>query len=96
MSKPAEGVVLLHGIARTSRSFRRMQAKLEGSGFATLNLGYASRRKPLQSLAEDIHPAIARFAGDVAGSLHFVGHSMGGLLTRVYLARYRPRVSAAW
>jgi pimeloyl-ACP methyl ester carboxylesterase len=86
-----EGVVLLHGIARTSRSFRRMQLALEEAGFATLNLGYASRRKPLQTLAEDIHPHIAGFAGKIDGPLHFVGHSMGGLLTRVYLARYRPR-----
>jgi pimeloyl-ACP methyl ester carboxylesterase len=85
-----DGIVFLHGIARTSRSFRRMQSVMEASGFATLNLGYPSRRKPLQALAEDIHPAVARFAGGVAGAVHFVGHSMGGLLTRVYLARHRP------
>ena len=87
---PRDGVVFLHGIARTARSFRRMQAAMQASGFATLSLGYASRRKPLQSLAEDIHPAIAGFAGAVEGAVHFVGHSMGGLLTRVYLARHRP------
>jgi pimeloyl-ACP methyl ester carboxylesterase len=85
-----DGVVLLHGIARTSRSFRKLQRAIEASGFATLNLGYDSRRKSLEALAEDIHPQIGRFAGGVEGSIHFVGHSMGGLLTRVYLAKYRP------
>jgi triacylglycerol esterase/lipase EstA (alpha/beta hydrolase family) len=84
------GVVLLHGIARTSRSFRKLQRALEASGFATLNLGYDSRRKSLERLAEQIHPAIGRFANDVEGRLHFVGHSMGGLLARVYLAKHRP------
>jgi pimeloyl-ACP methyl ester carboxylesterase len=87
----SDGVVLLHGISRTARSFRKMQAALEAAGYATLNQDYASRRKALEALAEDIHPAIARFAGSVDGSVHFVGHSMGGLLARVYLAKYRPQ-----
>ena len=85
-----DGVVLLHGISRTARSFRKMQTALEGSGFATLNQDYASRRKALEALAEDIHPAIQRFADGIDGSVHFVCHSMGGLLARVYIARYRP------
>ena len=86
-----DGVVLLHGISRTARSFRKMQAALESAGYATLNLDYASRRKALEALAEDIHPAIQRFADGVDGSVHFVCHSMGGLLARVYIARYRPK-----
>jgi pimeloyl-ACP methyl ester carboxylesterase len=86
-----DGVILLHGISRTARSFRKMQTVLEGRGFATLNQDYASRRKALEALAEDIHPAIQRFADGIDGSVHFVGHSMGGLLARVYIARYRPK-----
>jgi pimeloyl-ACP methyl ester carboxylesterase len=86
-----DGVVLLHGISRTARSFRKMQAALEGCGYPTLNIGYASRHKTLEALAEDIHPAIELFGSGLTGSVHFVGHSMGGLLARVYLARYRPQ-----
>ena len=86
-----DGVVLLHGISRTALSFRKMQVALERAGFATLNLDYASRRKPLEALAEDIHPAIQRFADRIDGSVHFVCHSMGGLLARVYIARHRPK-----
>jgi pimeloyl-ACP methyl ester carboxylesterase len=83
--------MLLHGISRTSRSLKKMQAAIEAAEFATLNIGYASRSKTLERLAEDIHPAVNRFADETEGSIHFVGHSMGGLLARVYLGRYRPK-----
>jgi pimeloyl-ACP methyl ester carboxylesterase len=68
-----------------------MQLALQCAGFATLNLDYASRRKALEGLAEDIDPAIQRFADHIDGSVHFVCHSMGGLLARVYIARHRPK-----
>jgi pimeloyl-ACP methyl ester carboxylesterase len=90
MTEGTHGVILLHGISRTARSFRKMQAALESAGFATLNLDYASRRKALEGLAEDIHPSIQRFAEGAGGAVHFVCHSMGGLLARAYIARYRP------
>jgi pimeloyl-ACP methyl ester carboxylesterase len=85
-----DGVVLLHGIAGSSLLLRRLEKTLRRAGFATLNLDYESRRKPLLALAADIHRPIARFAADHAGSIHFVAHSLGGLLARVYLANYRP------
>ena len=78
----ANGVVLLHGIARSARSLRRMQAALETAGFATLNLDYQSRAKSLEALVADISPAISEFASRIDGPVHFVAHSMGGLLAR--------------
>ncbi|RXG90974.1 alpha/beta fold hydrolase [Bradyrhizobium zhanjiangense] len=83
------GVVLLHGIARTSASLSKLERALQASRFATLNIDYASRKKPIAALADDIHPAIARFA-ERSAPLHFVAHSMGGLVARAYIARYRP------
>lgn len=83
------GVVLLHGIARTRASLRSLERALQASGFATLNIDYASRKKPIAALADDIHPEVARFAEREA-PLHFVAHSMGGLVARAYLAKYRP------
>jgi pimeloyl-ACP methyl ester carboxylesterase len=68
-----------------------MQTAIEAAGFVTLNVGYASRRKTLETLADDIHPPVQRFADATDGSIHFVCHSMGGLLARVYLTKYRSK-----
>ena len=83
------GVVLLHGIARGSSSLKRLERALQVAGFATLNIDYASRKKPIAALADDIHPDIARFAEREA-PLRFGAHSMGGLVTRAYIAKHRP------
>ncbi|EJN10522.1 hypothetical protein PMI42_06178 [Bradyrhizobium sp. YR681] len=67
----------------------RLERELKASGFATLNIDYASRSKSIAALADDIHPAVTGFAQrDVP--LYFVAHSMGGLVARAYIARYRP------
>ena len=84
------GVVLLHGIGVGAWTLRRLERALRQGGYATLNLGYASRCKPLEALVEDIHPGIADFAARCDGPIHFVAHSMGGLLTRLYVATHRP------
>ncbi len=88
------GVVLLHGIARTSASLTKLELALRASGFTTLNLDYASRKKPIAALADDIHAEVSRFAKRDA-PLHFVAHSMGGLVVRAYIAKYRPARLAA-
>ncbi|SEO03839.1 alpha/beta fold hydrolase [Bradyrhizobium sp. OK095] len=85
-----DSVVLLHGIGVGPWSLKPLERALQRRGFATLNLGYASRKKPLEALAEDIHAPIAEFAQQCEGAIHFVAHSMGGLLARVYISRHRP------
>lgn len=69
---------------------RGLAHMLEREGYRTLNLDYRSNRAPLETLAEEIHPAIAAFAASFSGAVHFVGYSMGGLLIRAYITRHRP------
>ena len=86
-----DGVVVLHGIFRTYRSMGKLAKFLEKKGYRVLNLGYPSTRQPLENLIDHIHPEIEKFSESIDGKLHFVGYSMGGLLIRAYIAKYRQQ-----
>lgn len=79
----APTVVLLHGLARTPASMSRMAAVLEAEGWRVCNLGYPSRRYPVEVLArEHVAPAVAQCVGASEGPVHFVTHSLGGIIVR--------------
>ncbi len=90
-TEPAETVVLLHGVAMPALVMRRIAASLRADGYRVANLGYPSRTMPLEQIARDYLPAQLRAHGaDTAPLLHFVTHSMGSLVVRLYLRDHRP------
>ena len=84
----SECVVLLHGLARTAMSMNKMQRELEEAGFLTANIDYPSREHTVESLAEIAvaEGVKACRAHDDVSSIHFVTHSLGGILVRQYLS----------
>jgi triacylglycerol lipase len=88
---PTDSVVLLHGLGRTAASFARMRSALTADGYRALALDYPSTCHDLPSLTAILRPRIAEIARATAGDLHFVGHSMGGLLARSLIADARPQ-----
>jgi triacylglycerol esterase/lipase EstA (alpha/beta hydrolase family) len=85
-----DGVVLLHGIGRGSGSMGRMERALRDAGYRTLNIDYPGRRKDLAGLADHVEAASSRWIAGLDGDVHYVTHSMGGLVARIVIARRRP------
>lgn len=86
VSVASEAVILLHGLCRTDRSMAKMASALESAGYVVLNVNYPSRTSTLQDLAETvIAGALENSAITNASKIHFVTHSLGGILVRQYL-----------
>lgn len=83
-----EGVVLLHGMCRTAGSMQKMEAELRRSGFTVLNVDYPSRTASVAELADAvIGAALANPVLRDCVKVHFVTHSLGGILVRSYFKR---------
>ena len=84
-----EYVILLHGLCRTSRSMVPMERALSQAGYRVLNVDYPSRTASVEKLSEDaIGPAVKGCEKGGAVKIHFVTHSLGGILVRSYLSRH--------
>ena len=79
-------VVLLHGLGRGPGSMRKLERRLDEAGYVTWNEGYPSRSAPIEALAEQyVGIALADCRAGGATRIHFVTHSLGGILVRQYL-----------
>ena len=91
-----ETVVLLHGIGHKSFNMRGAELALQKAGYNTLNISYPSLRMGLPDLASFVAQGLEE--GGVWSSghrVHFVTHSMGGLVARQYLEDYKSDVPVA-
>ena len=82
-----EGVLLVHGITRSSKSMSAYRPPLEKAGFQVFPFDYPSTRVDLDSAANYLHQVVESLDG--VDRLHIVAHSMGGVVTRTYRAKHR-------
>ena len=89
LAQADECVVLLHGLMRSSASMNVMQRELDAAGFLTVNVDYPSRDHTVEELAPiAIEEGLAGCrAFESTERIHFVTHSLGGILVRQYLSQ---------
>ncbi len=79
----ADCVVLMHGLARTEAAMEKLEIALKKAGFNVVNHSYPSREHTISKLANYVETFVKQCPAN--STVHFVTHSMGGILVRYYL-----------
>lgn len=83
VAESSDCVVLLHGLNRSWRAMRPMAEALQVAGFTTANVDYPSQAGPVEEIAPlAVSTGLAECRATGAKRVHFVTHSIGGILLR--------------
>jgi hypothetical protein len=88
-ASPEACVVLLHGLGRTAVSMIKLEGSLENSGYLVWNHTYPSRKKTIGELSSVVGEGVEYCRTNKARTIHFVTHSLGGILVREYFQNHQ-------
>ena len=88
-ASPKESVVLLHGLGRSWRSMIPLEKRLSAEGYLVHNFSYPSRDLGPEDLVRELEQQVQDCCSK-SDRVHFVGHSLGAILIRMYLDGSRP------
>ena len=80
-------VILLHGAGRTPVSMNPMAACLREHGYRVINARFRSMGLSIEQIADSYFPELIDSLGPQV-KVHFVAHSMGGIILRQYLSTH--------
>jgi pimeloyl-ACP methyl ester carboxylesterase len=85
-------VILLHGLGRTPLSMKRLEWALKKQNYRVINLGYPSTRISIEDAANHwLGDVLKNRTTDPEAKIHFVAHSLGGIVLRQYLSNHEIR-----
>lgn len=89
---PWECVSLVHGFLANPCMLSVLSRRLDARGYLPKPWGYHDMRRSILVHAEAFARELAALDADRAvGTVHLVTHSMGGIVARAAIERYRPR-----
>lgn len=85
-----EYVFLLHGLGRTWRSMSRLEKSLSEHGYHVGNVDYPSTKHSVEYVADKILDDVLKPYRKMSQTkIHFVTHSLGGIVVRYYLKHHK-------
>jgi pimeloyl-ACP methyl ester carboxylesterase len=88
-SATQECVIVLHGLGRTAYSMSLIEEALVSEGYLVWNEGYPSTTGDIEELSATAITDGLDFCDEKkTGTVHFVTHSLGGILVRQYLQHH--------
>lgn len=91
--KQKEVVILLHGIGHTKWNMFLSERAMKKAGYATYNITYPSLKHDIPTLSKYLKNNLNKSnIWDNYEKVHFVTHSMGGVITRTYLQTEKDNI----
>lgn len=84
-----ETVVLVHGMGRSNLSMMSLADTLEEQGYEVINWSYSSTCCDIDELGAGLADDLDKLDEPRPDRIHFVGHSLGGIIIR-WMLHHRP------